>query len=133
MPINRVVSGGKSPRFVELVAFAFSHPCCFRFCWLSLLHSFGWLCMVHIKHAAHPISDSALPETRDMASKDVTEALSRQREDSADATSSRSHDDSPANTSDSDSKRWSSGSSDTAPNQIQRSGQRSSCPLLLPG
>jgi hypothetical protein len=75
--------------------------------------------MVHIKHAAHPISDSALPETRDMASEDVTEALSRQREDSADATSSQSHDDSPANTSDRDNKSWSSGSSDTAPNQIQ--------------
>jgi hypothetical protein len=69
--------------------------------------------MARIKHIAHPISDRALQEPKNMTSEDVLQALSQQREDSMNAASSRSHDDSLGDTSDSGSESWSCDSKDT--------------------
>jgi hypothetical protein len=110
--INRVVPGSKSPCFVLLIAFVSFHPCCFLL--LLSLCLLVWFCMVHIKHATRPISNKTLSERRNMASKDVMEVPSQRREGSVDTVSLSSHDDSPANTSNSDGESRSSGSNDMA-------------------
>jgi hypothetical protein len=60
--------------------------------------------MVLIKHMARPINDRVQPKLKDMASKHAAETLSQQREDSAEAASSQSRDNSPTDSGDNGSE-----------------------------
>jgi hypothetical protein len=68
--------------------------------------------MVRVKHMTHPIGDKASLEATDMASKEVTKALSPHMQDSVDVASSPNREGSLTNTGDSESESRSTDSDD---------------------
>jgi hypothetical protein len=87
-----------------LVAFAYSCSY-FSGCYCLLSPSLlTFLPMVCVMHTSHPIGDEAHPEASDVASQEVTEALSSQVSDFAGAASSPSREVSLVDTGDSESE-----------------------------